>query len=210
MPKRIILASHSPRRKQFLDDLRLQYEILPSAIDEETPDLVSERTSAAQIATEVARRKAFAVGEKLRQNDENKTDELIIIAADTIVVMDDKLFGKPSSPAEARATLHSLCGKTHQVCTGIALLVYNLAQGTMQCLTESEVSLVSFRKYSDAEIDAYIDTGEPFDKAGAYALQGIGSCLVSKIDGCYSNVIGLPMPKLVKMLREVGVRIFGQ
>jgi septum formation protein len=80
----------------------------------------------------------------------------------------------------------------------------------MQCLTESEISLVSFRKYSDAEIDAYIDTGEPFDKAGAYALQGIGSCLVAKIDGCYSNVIGLPMPKLVKMLREVGLAVFGQ
>jgi len=210
MQKRIILASHSPRRKQFLDELGLQYEILPSLIDEEISNVMGERTSAAQTATELARRKAFTVGEKLRQNGNNKTDELIIIAADTIVVLDDKLFGKPSSPAEARSILQSLCGKTHQVCTGIALLVYNLAQGTMQCLTESEISLVSFRKYNDAEIDAYINTGEPFDKAGAYALQGIGCCLVSKIDGCYTNVIGLPVPKLVKMLREVGVRVLGQ
>jgi septum formation protein len=210
MQKRIILASQSPRRKQFLDDLGLQYEVLPSHIDEGIPNISAERTSPAQMATELARRKAFAVGEKLRQSDNSEVDELIIIAADTIVVLDDKLYGKPNSAAQARVSLQSLCGKTHQVCTGIALLVYNLTQGTMQCLTESEVSLVSFRKYNDAEIDAYIDTGEPFDKAGAYALQGVGSCLVSKIDGCYTNVIGLPMPKLVKMLREVGIRVFGQ
>jgi len=210
MRKRIILASNSPRRKQFLTDIGLSYEVLASNIDESISDMVFENSSVAQVSTELARRKAFAVGEILRQNNNGSADELIIIAADTIVVLDNKIFGKPSSPAEARSTLQALCGKTHQVCTGVALLVYNLAQDTMQCLTESEVSLVSFRKYNEAEIDAYIDTSEPFDKAGAYALQGIGSCMVTKIDGCYTNVIGLPMPKLVKMLREVGVRVLGQ
>jgi len=210
MQKRIILASQSPRRKALLDQMGLSYEILTSNVEETVPANIVEHTSAAQIATELARQKAFAVGEELRKNGNNSADELIIIAADTIVVLEDKLFGKPNTAAEAKSMLQSLCGKTHQVYTGVALLVYNFGQGTMQCLTESESSLVSFRKYSDAEIDAYIDTGEPMDKAGAYALQGIGGCLVAKIDGCYTNVIGLPMPKVVKMLREVGVAVLGQ
>ena len=210
MAKRIILASQSPRRKELLDQLGLKYEIVASNIDEAMPTSINERTSAAQIATELARQKAFAVAQDLCKNGNNQDDELVIIAADTIVVLDNKLFGKPSSPAEARSILQSLCGKTHQVYTGVALVVYNFAKNTMQCLTESENSLVSFRKYDEAEIDAYISTGEPMDKAGAYALQGVGACFVAKIDGCYTNVIGLPMPKMLKMLREVGIFVLGQ
>jgi septum formation protein len=210
MLKRIILASQSPRRKQLLDQLGFKYEILVPHIDETLPASVNEGSSPGQLATELARQKAFAIGEELRKNGNNSADEVIIIAADTIVVLDNKLFGKPNSPAEAKAILQSLCGKTHQVYTGVALLVYNFTENKMHCLTESENSLVSFRKYEDAEIEAYIETGEPMDKAGAYALQGVGACLVAKIDGCYTNVIGLPMPKVVKMLREVGIPVLGQ
>ncbi len=210
MERRIILASKSPRRKQLLDLLNLKYEIIVSNIDEAMPAAINERTSAAQVATECARKKAFAVAEDLRKIGNSAVDELVVIAADTIVVLDNKLYHQPSSPAEARSTLQALCGKTHQVYTGVALLVYNFAKNTMQCLTESENSLVSFRKYDEAEIDAYISTGEPMDKAGAYALQGIGGCLVAKIDGCYTNVIGLPMPKMLKMLREIGIPVLGQ
>ncbi len=210
MQKRIILASQSPRRKQLLDLLGFEYDIIVSNIDETLPEFIRQNSSAAQIATELARQKAFAVGKGLRQNGNNSAQEVIIIAADTIVMLDNKLYGKPNSAAEAKAMLQSLCGKTHQVCTGIAILLYNFIENKMHCLTESENSLVSFRKYDDAEIDAYINTGEPMDKAGAYALQGVGGCLVAKIDGCYTNVIGLPMPKIVKMLRDVGVQVLGQ
>lgn len=210
MQKRIILASNSPRRKQFLDSLGLKYEVFASDVEENPPATINGKTSAPQIATELARQKAFAVGEQLRQNASNQADELIIIGADTIVVLENRLYGKPDSPEQAKVFLRSLSGKTHEVYTGMAILVYNLPQGTMQCLTESEVSLVTFREYSDAEIDAYVKSGESMDKAGAYALQGLGSCLVTKIDGCYTNVIGLPMPKVVKMLREVGIFVLGE
>jgi len=209
MSKRIILASQSPRRQQLLDQLGFAYEIIPSNIDETVPSVLNGQHSASQIVTELARRKAFAVGEWLQKNNKPET-ELVIIAADTMVVLDNKIYGKPSSPSEAKATLQALCGKIHHVYTGVALLCFDLAGSSIQCLTESENSLVSFRKYSQSEIDAYIDTGEPMDKAGAYALQGVGACLIAKIEGCYTNVIGLPMPILVKMLRAVGVEVLGE
>ncbi len=208
MPKRIILASQSPRRKQLLDQLGLQYDVIASNIDEIVPP-ISSQSSPAQIATELARQKAFAVCQRLQTNNKSN-DELIIIAADTIVVLDNKIYGKPASDSEAKFILQSLCGKIHQVYTGVALLRFDLARSSIECLTESENSLVSMRQYSQPEIDAYVATGEPMDKAGAYALQGIGACLVTKIDGCYTNVIGLPMPILVKMLRAVGVEVLGE
>jgi septum formation protein len=209
MSKHIILASQSPRRKQLLDQLGLDYEVIASNIEETVPAVLNGQKSASQIVTELARQKAFAVGERLQKN--NKVEaELVIIAADTIVVLDNKIYGKPSSPSEAKATLQDLCGKIHHVYTGVALLYFDLARSSMQCLTESEHSLVSFCKFSQSEIDAYIATGEPMDKAGAYALQGMGACLIAKIEGCYTNVIGLPMPILVKMLRAVGVEVLGE
>jgi len=209
MSKRIILASQSPRRKQLLDQLGLEYEVIASNIEEIVPPVIGGQNSASQIVTELARQKAFAVGEWLQKNNKGE-EELIIIAADTIVVLDNKIYGKPSSPGEAKTTLQDLCGKIHQVYTGVALLCFDLARSSIQCLTESENSLVSFRKYREAEIDAYIATGEPMDKAGAYALQGAGACLVAKIEGCYTNIIGLPMPIMVKMLRAVGVEVLGE
>ena len=144
------------------------------------------------------------------QKNKKANEELVVIAADTIVVMNNKIYGKPSSPSEAKATLQELCGKIHNVYTGVAILCFDLAKSSIQCLTESENTLVSFRKYSDSEIIAYIATGEPMDKAGAYALQGAGACLIAKIEGCYTNVIGLPMPIVVKMLRAVGVEVLGE
>jgi len=209
MAKHIILASQSPRRKQLLDQLGLEYDVITSNIEEIVPPVLNGHHSPSQIVTELARQKAFAVGERLQKNSKaNK--ELIIIAADTIVVLNNKIYGKPNSPDEAKAILQELCGKIHQVYTGVALLSFDLAKSSMQCLTEAENSLVSFRKYSESEINAYVATGEPMDKAGAYALQGAGSCLVAKIEGCYTNVIGLPMPILVKMLRELGVEVLGE
>jgi len=209
MSKRIILASQSPRRKQLLDQLGLEYEIISSNIEEIVPPFINGQNSPSQIVTELARQKAFAVGERLQKNNKI-SEELIIIGADTIVIMNKKVYGKPNSPSEAKTILQELCGKIHQVYTGVAILSFNLAKSSIQCLTEAENSLVSFRNYSESEINAYIATGEPMDKAGAYALQGAGACLVAKIEGCYTNVIGLPMPILVKMLRSVGVEVLGE
>ncbi len=209
MSKRIILASQSPRRKQLLDQLGLRYDILASNIEEIVPAIIDRESSASRIVTELARQKAFAVCQQLQTNNKSN-DELIIIAADTIVVLDNKIYGKPNSPSQAKTTLQDLCGRIHHVYTGIALLCFDLARSSIECFTESENSLVSLRKYREPEIDAYIATGEPMDKAGAYALQGAGACFVSKIEGCYTNVIGLPMPILVKMLRAVGVEVLGE
>jgi septum formation protein len=209
MSKRIILASQSPRRKQLLDQLGLEYDVIFSNIEEIVPPTVNGNTSPSQIVTELARQKAFAVCERLQKN-KNANEELVIIAADTIVVMNNKIYGKPNSPSEAKNILQELCGKIHQVYTGVAILCLDLAKSSIQCLTEAENSIVSFRKFSDSEINAYIATGEPMDKAGAYALQGAGACLVAKIEGCYTNVIGLPMPIVVKMLRAVGVEVLGE
>ncbi len=210
MQMRIILASQSPRRQHLLDQLGLQYEVLPSNIEETMPPSNGRPISPAQITTELARQKAFAIGDRLNKDGMPPPDKLIIIGADTIVVLDDKLYNKPNSTAEAKAMLQALCGRTHQVYTGIALLVFDFAKSSMECLTESETSLVTFRTYTEPEIDAYIETGEPMDKAGAYALQGTGAFLIAKVDGCYTNIIGLPLPKVVKMLRAVGVEVLGQ
>ena len=192
-----------------MDQLGLPYEVMPSNIEEVVPATINGQQTPSQIVTELARQKAFAIVEQLHKN--NKPDEsLIIIAADTIVIMDNKTYGKPGSTDEAKAILRELSGRIHQIYTGVAVLFLDLPQSSMQCLTESENSLVSFRKYNDSEINAYVATGEPMDKAGAYALQGLGACFVSKIEGCYTNVIGLPMPVLVKMLRAVGVEVLGE
>ena len=208
MSKRIILASQSPRRKQLLDQLGLEYDVLASNIEEIVPPYVNGQSSPSQIVTELARLKAFAVGERLQKT--RADEELVIIAADTIVILNNKIYGKPSSPHEAKTILQELCGKIHQVYTGVAILCFDLRKSSMQCLTEAENSLVTFRNFSESEINAYVATGEPMDKAGAYALQGVGACLVAKIEGCYTNVIGMPMPILVKLLRAVGVEVLGE
>src|SRR5262245_2539081 len=125
MHKRIVLASQSPRRKHFLDQLGLEYDIVSSDIEEKFPDQGSESSSPMQVAKQLARQKAFAVGEKLAAAENNSYSEMIIIAADTIVSLKGKLYGKPVSETEAKDMLQSLSGQTHEVSTGIAILVYN-------------------------------------------------------------------------------------
>lgn len=186
---KLILASASARRAQILRDAGLPFQIISSAIDEapmegESPqDLV--RRLAEQKAQLVAAR---AIG------------PAIIIGADTVVVFNGRILGKPRSAEEARAMLGQLSGRTHAVITGIALIRLP-DEATRQ---ELETTQVTFAPLSDEEISTYVATGEPFDKAGAYAIQGRGGRHITRIDGGYFNVVGLPLGKLYRLLRELG------
>lgn len=186
---KLILASASARRAQILRDAGLPFQIISSAIDEapmegESPqDLV--RRLAEQKAQLVAAR---AVG------------PAIVIGADTVIVLDGKILGKPRSAEEARATLEQLSGRTHAVITGIVLI--RLPDETAR--QELEITQVTFAPMTGEEISGYVATGEPFDKAGAYAIQGRGGRHIIRIEGCYFNVVGLPLGKLYRLLRELG------
>ena len=185
----VILASQSPRRRELLGLFRIPFEIQAADIDETMdPDL-----PAGQEVSRVSRSKAMAIAA-----DENQ----IIIAADTIVVVDGRVLGKPQSPDHARQMLKSLSGRDHQVMTGIAV-----RRGS-QCAVCTEVTDVTFRPLTDAEIDAYIATGEPMDKAGAYGIQGGAALFCEKLHGDYYNVMGLPVCRLGLMLKSMAPELF--
>jgi len=185
-PVQLILASSSPRRRQLLELLGLKFEVRSANIDEsiqggETPSAYVER---------VAMLKAVRVAMQMPQ--------ALILGADTAVVVDGRILGKPQSPADARRMLTLLSGRSHAVLTGIALA------GTDQSSRIVE-SQIDFRVLSRGEIDWYIRTGEPMDKAGAYGAQGIGSFLIQSVHGSYSNVVGLPLAETLLLLNRAGV-----
>lgn len=182
----ILLASSSPRRREILEMLGLNFKVVPSSADETVP----EGLNPAQTVEYLAGIKAQAVRNSASQED-------IIISADTIVVIDGQIFGKPADRNEAVEMLSRLSERTHEVYTGI-------------CVNDQvshECSKVTFRALSMDEIEAYIDTGEPMDKAGAYGIQGKGSLLVSRIEGDYFNIMGLPVCRLGQMLKYYGVKV---
>jgi septum formation protein len=183
---RVILASQSPRRRELLTLIGIKHEVLPADIDEslmpgELPAPHAER---------LARAKAHTIAER--------EPGAVVIAADTIVVVDGDVLGKPRDSAEAHAMLKRLSGRTHTVLTAIA--VARAAQ------TESAVESVdvTFRALTDSEITAYIATGEPMDKAGAYGIQGYGATIVERVSGDYFSVMGLGLRRLVELLGRVG------
>lgn len=196
--KKIVLASGSPRRKDLLNMLGLKFDISVSDTDESIPPNQDPK----EAVKEIAKRKSQAVF-----NIMDDSSNSIVIGADTIVVSNDKILGKPKSKENAFEILKFLSGKNHQVLTGVAMSMS--VDNTNKCITGVELSQVKFRNLYDQEIYSYIETGEPMDKAGAYALQGIGSVFVEKINGCYTNVIGLPVPMTVSMLRTAGVEVLG-
>jgi septum formation protein len=190
--KKIILASSSPRRKELLTKLGLAFEI-ESSNEEETliPELPPH-----ELARQISLKKAQAVAHKHKR--------ALIIAADTFGVLRGEIIGKPRTPAEARKILRALSGKTHSVITGFTIMDAE----TGKTATQSVETKVHFRKLTPAEIDAYIKTGEPLDKAGAYAIQGLGALIVEWIKGDFYNVIGLPLSALSQALKEFGIRVF--
>lgn len=185
----LILASASPRRKELLRQARIPFIIRPSDVDE----AVGLSGSPAEKAEMLAFLKASDVAKK--------TPGGIVLGADTIVVLDDVVFGKPSDNDHAFSMLSVLSGREHLVITGIAII--DTVKGIVR--KGFELTKVRFAKLSSEEIWYYISTGEPEGKAGAYAVQGIGALLVESIQGCYTNVVGLPLNKLRKMLEDFGI-----
>jgi septum formation protein len=191
---RLILASASPRRRELLARLGLPFEVRPSGLEEPlTPGV-----AAAALATALARAKARDVADRIRAAGEGPA---LVLGADTLVVLDGRPLGKPASRDEARLMLRGLRGRPHRVVTGLALHEVPTAREAVEAVT----SEVLMRAYSDAEIDAYVATGEPDDKAGAYAVQGAGGRLVDRVDGCFTNVVGLPLGTTARLLRGFGL-----
>lgn len=187
--KRIILASSSPRRKALLQEIGLSFDICHSNIDEDIKQGESPTKHCLRLAEEKAKQAA------------KKAKTGWIIGADTIVFIDNAILGKPSDKKDAKEMLKLLSGRRHKVVTAFCLL--NASTGkTIKRVVESSVNI---KNLTDKEIADYINTGEPLDKAGAYAAQGIGSFMIEKIQGSYTNVVGLPMEELKKTLKEIGV-----
>jgi septum formation protein len=191
---RLILASASPRRRELLERLGLPFEVRPSGIEEP----LAAGVPASTLATTLARAKAADIADRLRAAGE----AALVLGADTLVVLDGQPLGKPTSQGDARAMLRALRGRSHEVVTAV---VVRDADPAGRELTEAVVSQVLMRDYTDDEIAAYVATGEPDDKAGAYAVQGRGRRLVSRVDGCYTNVVGLPLRTTARLLQAFGL-----
>jgi len=186
---RVVLASQSPRRRDLLSSIGCSFEIFTPNVDEsvlegETPEITAKRLS---LLKAESASKHFA--------------DALIIAADTLVVIGDKIYGKPVDADEARAMLNMLNGREHEVITGLTI-VYN-----GKIMTEIEMTTVYFRKLSEDDIEAYISTGEYHGKAGGYAIQGYASLFVECIVGDYFNVVGLPLQRLSRVLEEIGIKL---
>jgi septum formation protein len=189
--KKIILASASPRRKELLEKIRLKFEIDPSDCEED----INPEFDPQEIVQQLSIIKAKSVAARHKN--------ALIIAADTIGVMGDKILGKPHTEDEACKMLHEISGKSHLVITGFSILDTT----TNKIVTGIVNTRVYIKKLTGQEIDAYVKTGEPLDKAGAYAIQGIGAVIVEKIEGDYYNVMGLPLNALTEALKEFGINI---
>jgi len=188
---KLILASASPRRAEILTAAEIPFETRVVNIDEahhpgESPGKMVER---------LARTKAEACASKLAAND-----AAIVLGADTVVVAGTEVLGKPSSPLVAREMLLKLRGREHQVITGFAVL--RLSDGALR--NGHEITRVWIAPMTDVEVDAYVGTGEPLDKAGGYAIQGIAGRFIPRIEGCYFNVVGLPLARIWQALLDLG------
>jgi len=183
--KPVILASTSPRRKEILGLLGFPFTIIPSNVSE---DLELENDDFQEYAQKLAAKKTWAVAE----NEPHS----IVIGADTIVVHEGKVYPKPKSKEQAKAFLKEFSGKTHTVITGVGIFV----DGAIR--TFAVETKVTFRKLDNPLIDAYVESGDPMDKAGGYGIQTAGALLVEKIEGDYYNVMGLPISKLMENMRE--------
>jgi septum formation protein len=189
---KLILASASQRRAEILRNAGIQFEIRKTDLD--------ESRLADEVPGDYVRRLALAKALSASVKYRDLGDEALVLGADTVVVVDGDILGKPATRDDARSMLRRLSGRIHEVHTGLALL---RIPGTMQRVVE-EITRVRFASLTEQEIEGYIATGEPFDKAGAYAIQGMGGRYVTRIEGCYFNVMGLPLARLSSLLCELG------
>ena len=182
----LILASSSPRRKELLENLHLSFAVSSSEVDESFDPALSPE----EVVMELAERKAQVV---FRKNQDS-----FVIGSDTVVVADNQIIGKPADEAEAISTLKRLSGRQHEVFTGVAIVS---PTSTTKFYERTEVW---FWELTDEDIHAYVQSGEPFDKAGAYGIQQLGSMLVKKINGDYFAVVGLPVARTIRELKKAG------
>jgi len=188
---RLILASNSARRRDLLRQAGFDFEVRPSHVPEEMRR--DERSE--EFARRAAREKAIQIAASAARGD-------LVLGADTVVVIDGETLGKPSDRQDASRMLRLLSGRTHQVHTGICIV---RAPDQIEAL-EHATTLVTFRQLDEEEIRAYVESGEPFDKAGAYAVQGLASRFVTRIEGCYTNVVGLPVALVYEALKKAESR----
>ena len=188
----LVLASASPRRRELLQNAGIPFIVQPSKI----PELSREGEAPQTCAERLAREKAADI---FRQRPQD-----FVLGADTIVIVDSQILGKPRDAGDAARMLRLLSGRTHQVTTGVCLVGPDRKGRISLEETRSETTLVTMSELSDDDIQSYVATGEPLDKAGAYAIQGIASRWISRIEGDYFNVVGLPVSLVYRMLQESG------
>lgn len=185
---RLILASNSPRRRELLENAGFEFDVQPSEIEEfplpgEAPEAYARR---------LAQDKALSVAASSAPGS-------IVLGADTVVAIDGEILEKPAGAPDAARMLRTLSGHTHRVITGICLV--RAPENVLACTHET--TAVTFRYLSEEEIESYVASGEPFDKAGGYAIQGLASRFVTRIEGCYFNVVGLPIPMVYEIVKSI-------
>ena len=203
----IILASQSPRRKELLEQIGLEFEICPAKGEEIITKSIPE-----EVVMELSKQKAEEVAAMVMSFGENHKEittpsDILVIGADTVVAYDGKILGKPSDEADAKRMLTMLSGNTHSVFTGVTLVLIDKT-GRAGELVFYEKTDVKMHAMTEAEIDRYIATGEPMDKAGSYGIQGKCAIYIEKIDGDYNNVVGLPITRIYQELKNIGIDIY--
>lgn len=188
---KIVLASGSPRRRELLLQVGIEFEVIVSGVEEKVTS-----TEPKEVVCELSRQKAVDIFEKISK-------DVVVVGADTVVSVDNRILGKPGSRENARQMLSDISGKSHSVFTGVTLCIRR--NGEEEILTFAEETKVYVDKLTERDIEAYIDTKEPMDKAGAYGIQGRFAAYVERIEGDYNNVVGLPVGRICKMFREKGI-----
>ena len=203
----IILASNSPRRKELLEQVGVVFEVCPAKGEE-----IITKTQPREVVMELARQKAEEVASMIStygdlHPDTTTPQDLLVIGADTVVAYDGKILGKPADEADAKRMLSMLSGNTHSVFTGVTLVLIDKS-GRAGELVFYEKTNVKMHEMTETEIDRYIATGEPMDKAGSYGIQGKCAIYIEKIDGDYNNVVGLPITRIYQELKKIGIDIY--
>lgn len=189
--KKLILASASPRRKELLKQIGLRFDVIVKPVNETFDQSLCPQDAVCELAYRKAREVA------------DNVNNAIVIGADTVVVYNDMIMGKPLDRADALKALRTLKGSTHQVITGFSLIDTE----TNEIVKDSDTTEVVFRELTEQELLAYVNSGEPMDKAGSYGIQGLGSVLIERINGCYFNVVGLPLTKVALALKKFGIEV---
>lgn len=203
----IILASQSPRRKELLEQIGLEFEICPAKGEEIITKSIPE-----EVVMELSKQKAEEVAAMVSSFGENHKEittpsDILVIGADTVVAYDGKILGKPVDEADAKRTLTMLAGNVHSVFTGVTLVLIDKS-GRAGEIVFYEKTDVTMHPMTEEEIDRYVATGEPMDKAGSYAIQGKCAIYIEKIEGDYNNVVGLPITRIYQELKAIGIDMY--